>query len=66
LYKDPEVIGGAVNYWSAAITVNNSAADTANCAGTLVDYTVEPAGIDLDTFLTGSNTQPFTDGDGPF
>ncbi|MBL1265601.1 hypothetical protein [Candidatus Methylomicrobium oryzae] len=66
LYKDPEVIGSAANYWSAAITVNNSAADTAACGGTLVDYTVEPAGIDLDTYLTGPNTQPFTSGNGPF
>ncbi|EIC31492.1 MULTISPECIES: hypothetical protein [Methylomicrobium] len=66
LYKDPEVIGADASYWSAAITVNNAAADTANCGSPLVNYTVEPAGIDLDTYLTGPNTQPFTSGNGPF
>lgn len=69
LYKDPQIIGGAANYWSAAITVNNSAADNEACVtggGTLVDYTVEPAGVDFDTILTGPNTQPFTLGDDRF
>ena len=46
--------------WSAAITVNNSAADTDKCSGTPVTYTVEPTGKAMDAYLTVQNTQPFT------
>lgn len=48
-------------FWTT-MTINNSAADIAKCAGTPVDVSVEPLGVDFDTYLTARNTQPFTKG----
>jgi hypothetical protein len=62
LYNDPDLQSS----W-ATLTVNNSAADLANCAGTLIEsVSVEPDGPDFDAYLTEENTQPFTKGPGPF
>jgi hypothetical protein len=60
LYSDPDVL--QPTFWTT-LTVNNSATDIANCAGTPVDVTVEPTGAAFDTYLTGKNTLPFTKGD---
>ncbi|SJM92092.1 conserved exported hypothetical protein [Crenothrix polyspora] len=52
-------------FWTT-LTINNSAADIAQCAGTPVDVTVEPIAVDFDTYLSGANTQPFTIGSSNF
>jgi hypothetical protein len=57
LYKDPDVL--QPTFWTT-LTVNNSAADIAQCAGTPVDVFVEPTGEAFDTYLTGKNTLPFS------
>lgn len=59
LYNDPDVL--QPTYWTT-LTVNNSAADIAKCAGTPVDVTVEPTGAAFDTYLTSPNTAPFSVG----
>ncbi len=56
-YTDPDLL--QPTYWTT-LTVNNKAADIALCAGTQVDYSVEPSGFDFDSYLTPTNTQPFT------
>jgi hypothetical protein len=67
LYNDIEVLQPpsattGIPYWTT-MTVNNSAADIAACAGALIDYvTVEPSGADFDAVLTGPNTRPFSKG----
>ena len=71
LYNDPNLLQhptaatatapASPAYWTT-LTINNSAADVAKCKGTPVDVTVEPLGIDFDTYLSGANTQPFTKG----
>jgi hypothetical protein len=58
-FNDPDVLQPA--YWTT-LTVNNSAADVTACAGTPYDVYVEPNGADVDAYLTGPNTQPFTKG----
>jgi hypothetical protein len=60
LYSDPDVL--QPTFWTT-LTVNNSAADIAKCAGTPVDVFVEPTGAAFDTYLTGQNTLPFTKGE---
>jgi hypothetical protein len=59
LYNDPDLL--QPTYWTT-LSVTNKAADLALCAGTQVEYTVEPSGVAFDTILTGSNTRPFTKG----
>lgn len=63
LYNDPDLL--QPTYWTT-LTVNNSAADLANCAGSKVDMTVEPAGAAFDSILNGPNTRPFTAGNANF
>lgn len=57
LYSDPEVL--QPTYWTT-LTVNNKAADIALCTGTQVEYSVEPTGVAFDTYLTATNTAPFS------
>lgn len=59
LYQDADIL--QPSYWTT-LTVNNPDYDK-NCG---VDVSVEPSGVDFDTYLTGANTQPFTKGAGPF
>lgn len=61
LYKDTDIL--QPTYWTT-MTVNNL--DTGACGGASADVSVEPAGADFDTYLTGANTQPFTKGPGPY
>jgi hypothetical protein len=48
-------------YWTT-MTINNSAVDLAKCKSTKIDVSVEPLGVDFDTYLSGANTRPFTVG----
>lgn len=59
LYQDPDIL--QPSYWTT-LTVNNPDYDQ-SCGA---DVSVEPSGVDFDTYLTGANTQPFTKGSGPF
>lgn len=59
LYNDPDLL--QPTFWTT-LSVTNKAADLALCAGTQVEYSVEPSGIAFDTILTGKNTRPFTKG----
>ncbi len=59
LYNDPDML--QKTYWTT-LTVNNSAADLANCTGAQTEVSVEPNGVAFDTYLTGRNTRPFTKG----
>jgi hypothetical protein len=71
LYNDADVLQQATPktatapaspaYWTT-LTINNSAADIAKCKGTPIEVSVEPKGVDFDTYLSGPNTQPFTKG----
>jgi hypothetical protein len=59
LYNDPDLLQPA--YWTT-LTVNNSAANLHKCKGAKRVVSVEPTGAAFDTFLTGANTRPFTQG----
>ena len=63
-YVDPDMLDDVTNaqYWTT-LTINNSTANTSQCGGTLHALTVEPSGTDIDTYLSGPNTWPFSKGD---
>ena len=65
LFKDDDLL--QPTYWTT-MTINNSQADINACVasgGTPADVSVEPSGVDFDTYLSVQNTQPFTKGNGP-
>ena len=63
-YIDPDMLEDVTDgqFWTT-LTVNNTAANIALCTGTKHTLTVEPSGTDMDTYLSGPNTWPFTKGD---
>ncbi len=63
-YIDPDMLEDVNDgqFWTT-LTVNNTAANIALCTGTKHALTVEPSGTDIDTYLSGPNTWPFTKGD---
>ena len=63
-YVDPDMLDDVTNaqYWTT-MTINNTKANTDLCSGSLHALTVEPSGADIDTYLSGPNTWPFTKGD---
>ena len=63
-YIDPDMLDDVTNaqYWTT-MTINNTKANTDQCGGSLHALTVEPSGGDIDTYLSGPNTWPFTKGD---
>lgn len=60
LYNDPDLL--QPTYWTT-MTVNNTQADIDACVaggGTPVDVSVEPSGLDFDTYLIPENVAPFS------
>jgi len=66
-FNDPDLLEEvtAAKYWTT-LTVNNTAANIAQCAGTPHIVTVEPDGPDFDSILTGPNLYPFVEGTSNF
>jgi len=63
-YIDPSMAEDveAAQFWTT-LTINQTAAKLALCSGTKHALTVEPSGADIDTYLSGPNTWPFSLGD---
>jgi hypothetical protein len=63
-YIDPSMAEDveAAQFWTT-LTINQTAANLALCSGTKHALTVEPSGADIDTYLSGPNTWPFSLGD---
>ncbi len=61
-YNDTQIL--QPTYWTT-LTVNNKAADVAQCAGTKTEISVEPNGAAFDAILSPANTAPFSKGNGP-
>jgi hypothetical protein len=65
-FADSAILSEGLGLWSAGITVNNPSAyistdaGYAGCPGGKPrQVTVEPSGVDFDTYLTAGNLQPF-------
>jgi hypothetical protein len=63
-FKDPDVLQPV--YWTTMTINNTDAVGDTVCNGTKYDVYVEPNGKEVDTYLTGPNTQPFTKGTSDF